>query len=125
MLSTFHNRQAPAKKTLADQSSQWNEGSENVIQTPLQRSHLIGLIAILAAYEKKPVIYFSQFLTSQLKSIPNCFWVLIQQIISARFREDVIMKYFWPHQRCTLTWFVVCLTRAWEIARQKFPEIPD
>lgn len=108
MLSTFHNGQAPAKKkkTLADQSSQWNEGSANVIQTLLQCSHLIGLIAIHAAYERKPVIYFSQLLTSQLKSIPNYVWILIQQIISARFRKDVTMKYFGlikdAHSHCLL-----------------------
>lgn len=64
------------------------------------------LIAIHAAYEKKPIIYFSQLLTSQLKSIPNCFWILIQQIISARFRKDVTMKYFGliqdAHSHCLL-----------------------
>lgn len=82
------------KQTSVDQSPQWNEGWENVIQTLLQRSHLEGLIAIHATYEKKPFIYFSQLLTSQLKGIPNCFWVLIQQIISAHFRKYVTMKYF-------------------------------
>jgi len=55
---------------------------------------LAGLIAIHATYEKKPFIYFSHLLASQLKGILNCFGVLIQQIISAQFRKDVTMKYF-------------------------------
>lgn len=119
----FHDRQGPAKTNLGGSIApvEW----ENVIQSPLQSSHLAGLIAIHAAYEKKPFIYFSQLLPSQLKGIPSCFWVLIQQIISAHFRKRCDHEIFWLHSKCAPTLFVVCLTFAWEMARQKFPEIAD
>lgn len=107
-----------------NQSSQWNERWENVIQARLQSSRLADLIAIHATCEKKSFSYFSQFLTSPLKGITNRFWVLIQQIVLAHFKK-CDHKIFWLHSECSLTSFVECLTLAWKVARQKFPEATD
>lgn len=82
------------KQSLVDQSPRGNEGWENIIPSLMQSSPLAGLITIQATYEEKPFIYFNQLLTSQLKSISNCFWVSIQQIASAHFRNNMTIKYF-------------------------------
>lgn len=41
------------------------------------------------------------------------------------FQKRCGREIFWLHSKCAPTLFVVCLTFAWETARQKFPEIAD
>ena len=72
----------------------------------------------------KETLYLFQSSSRQpTKRHPELFWRLDSANHLSTVQKRCDHEIFWLHSKCAPTLFVVCLIFAWEMTRQKFPEI--
>lgn len=122
MLSTFHNRQAPAKKNPWQINPPVEWGIRKCYPNPAAVQPLDRAHCHPCSIWKETCYLFQSASHQPTKRHPRLLLGLDSANHLSPFQKRCDHEIFWPYQRCTLTLFVVCLTAAWEMARQKFPD---